>query len=224
MRWFNKIQKKRYEKWLNFQNQLQIADIVFVRKKGAVSSWVIRKFTKSYWSHVALVFAVPNKKLLFNNYLIVEANRTGLEIHRIQKYTKRLDYYDIGIKRVPNIDKKTRKRVIAFMLNNVDKKYDLTRILGYLLRGFEMDLTKGILRFLVDKQDFVCSTFIQQAFYQAMNEKRKKDVIFQDNLDFTKKGKIINKENALIDDHLDYVSPKDIAKSKNAKWLYNRHI
>lgn len=222
MRWFNKKQKKRYQKWLKFQGQLQVADIIFVRKKGAFSSWLIRKFTKSYWSHVALVFAVPNKKLLFNNYLIVESNRSGLEVHRIQKYTKKLDYYDIGVKRVPNIDKETRKRVIAFMLNNVDKRYDLTRILGYLLKGFEMDLTKGILRFLVNKQDFVCSTFIQQAFYQAMNKNRKNDVIFQDNLDFSNKGEVIKKNLSFVDEHLDYVSPKDIAKSKKAKWLYNK--
>ena len=221
MRWFNRRHKKKYEKWKNFQPNLKVADIIFLRERGNFTSWLIRKFTKSHWSHVALVFAVPNKKLLFNNYLIIEANQTGLEVHRIQKYTKHLNKYDIAVKRVLNLDKQTRERVVTFMLNNVDKKYDLTRTIAFVLRSFDLDLTKGLSPLFVNKNDFTCSTFIQKAFYQAVSRDKKKNVLFTDKLKFDSKGNI--KEEGVLEDHLDYITPKDLAKSKCCEWLYNKH-
>ena len=165
---------------------------------------------------------MPNKKGLFNNYLIVEANRRGMEIHRIQEYTKRLDLYDIGVKRVPGLDKETRERVVAFMLNNVDKPYDYTRIFGFLLKSFDWDLTKGLAPMFVAKEDFVCSSFIQKAFYQAVEGAKKLKVIFNNGLKFDCHGNMKSGES--IEKHLDYVTPKDVAKSDNCVWLFNKHI
>ena len=206
MRWFNRRAKKKYEEWLEIQSKLKVADIILLREKGDFTSSVIRRFTKSYWSHVALVFVVPDKNFLFNNYLIIESNQTGLEIHRIQKYTKHLNRFDIGVKRVSGLDKQTREKVVAFMLNNLDQKYDAARILGFLLKSFDIDLTKGLSPLFVNDQDFVCSTFIQKAFFDAFGKKR-------DLVDFSSKK----------EDDMEYLIPKDIAKSKNCKWLYNKH-
>lgn len=221
MKFLNWRYKKKYKEWMDFQPNLKVADILFFRRRGGFISWLIRKFTKSYWSHVALVFAVPNKKKLFNNYLIIEADRYGLLIHRIQEYTSRLDIYDIGVKRVQGLSREERERVVAFMLNNVDKEYDLTRTFGFFLKSFDWDLTKGLTPMFVDKEDFVCSTFIQKAFYQAADSSKKLKVVFNDDLKLDSKGNLAGASE--IEKHLDYVTPKDVAKSKKAVWLFNKH-
>lgn len=215
MLWFSRRYKKKYKEWLGVQSKLKVADIIFLRERGDFTSWVIRKFTNSHWSHVALVFAVPDKKISFNNYLIIESNQSGLEIHRIQKYTKHLNRFDIAVKRIPGLDKQTREKVVAFMLNNVDKEYDVKRILGFFLKSFDLDLTKGLTPLFVNKEDFVCSTFIQKAFYQAVADDKKKDVLFSQDQDL--------KTAHDIKESLDYILPKDVAKSKNAIWIYNKH-
>jgi hypothetical protein len=206
MRWFNRRHKKKSEDWIKIQSKLKVADIILLREKGDFISSVIRRFTKSYWSHAALVFVVPDKKFLFNNYLIIESNQSGLEIHRIQKYTKYLNRFDIAVKRVPGLDKKIREKVVAFMLNNLDQKYDVARILAFFLKSFDLDLTKGLAPLFVNKEDFVCSTFIQKAFLDAFREKKKL-------VDFSSED----------EDDIEYLTPKDIAKSKNCKWIYNKH-
>ncbi len=117
MGWLENRYSGKLEAWEKIEPKLQLVDIILVRTKGTFIGWAIRKLTKSYWDHVALVFAVPNPKLQFYNYLVIEANRKGLEVHRIQEYTKNFRHYDIGVKRVHGMDDATSERVLAFMLN-----------------------------------------------------------------------------------------------------------
>jgi len=215
MGWLENRYKKKLEEWGRFEPKLQLADIIMVRTKRSFIGWAIRKLTKSYWDHVALVFAVPNPQVQFYNYLIIEANRKGLEVHRIQEYTKNFRRYDIGVKRVPGMDVATRERVLAFMLNQVDQPYDLPRILGFVLRSFDLDVLKNFSNLFVDRNDFICSSFIQKAFYDALPDDRKQSVVFREGLFRRQKTK------EAFAELLNYVSPGDIAKSDKSKWLYN---
>lgn len=217
MGWLENRYRGKLEAWKKFEPKLQLADIIMVHTKGSFIGWAIRKLTKSYWDHVALVFAVPKPDVQFYNYLIIEANRKCLEVHRIQEYTKNFRRYDIGVKRVPGMDDATRERVLAFMLNQVDQPYDVSRILGFVLRSFDIDVLKDFSNLFVDQKDFICSSFTQRAFYEAFPEDRKRDVIFREGIFKRKKIK------EAFDELLNYVSPGDIGKSDKAKWLYNEH-
>lgn len=203
--------------WQKFEKKLQLADIIMVRTKRTWIASMIRRITGSYWDHVALVFAVPNPKLSFYNYLIIEANRTGLEVHRIQDYTKDFKHYDIGVKRVMGMDEQTRERVLAFMMNQVDQPYDISRILGFFIRSFDINVLTNFSKLFVDKNDFICSAFIQRAFYDSFPEATKSQVLFAEGLSKRKK------KNVDFESLLNYVSPADIAKSDKCKWLYNQH-
>lgn len=215
MNLFERKYAKKHREWQQFEHKLQLADIILVRTKKSVIASVIRKVTGSYWDHVALVFMVPNKKLSFYNYLVIEANRKGLEVHRIQEYTENFRKYDIGVKRILGMDDATKKKVLSFMLNQVDKPYDIPRILGFLLRSFDVNVLKDFSRLFVDKQDFICSTFIQEAFLKALPQGQ------QDKAMFVEINNCKHNKNSDKDDLLNYVSPADVANSDNAKWLYN---
>jgi hypothetical protein len=217
MAWLENRYYRKIEDWNHFEGKLQLADIIMVRTKRSFIGWAIRKLTKSYWDHVALVFAVPNPQVQFYNYLIIEANRKGLEVHRIQEYTKNFRRYEIGVKRVPGMDEKTRERVLAFIMNQVDQPYDISRILGFVLRSFDVNVLKNFSNLFVDKNDFICSSFIQKAFYEAFDEDKKQSVVFREGLFKSK-----NTKEAFVE-LLNYVSPGDIAKSDKATWLYNEH-
>lgn len=215
MNLFERKYAKKHREWQRFEHKLQLADIILARTKKFLIAKIIQKITGSYWDHVALVFMVPNKKLSFYNYLVIEANRKGLEVHRIQEYTENFRNYDIGVKRIMGLDDDTKKKVLSFMLNQVDKPYDMPRILGFLLRSFDVNVLKDFSRLFVDKQDFICSTFIQEAFLKALPAEQQDKATFV-NLNNNKYKKNIDKN-----DLLNYVSPADVAKSANAKWLYN---
>jgi hypothetical protein len=204
-----RVNKERLAKWKGIESKLKIADIILTTDKQSYLSAAIRKATKGHWSHAALVFFIPNKKLLFNNTLVIEALDNGIEIHRIQKYTRYLDQFDIGVKRVPGLTDELREKVLAFMLNNVDVPYDFTRLFAYLLKKILGNFVEKYKERLINKDDFVCSTFAQKAFWNAMPEDKKASVIF--------------KKDFKSEFSLEEVTPADIARSKNCIWLYNPH-
>ena len=207
--------KEKMANWEKIESKLQVADIILVRERRLISK-VIFKGTDSYWSHSLIVFSVPDKKSSFKSILVVGAEARGIEMHRIQKFSKKLNNsYDMGIKRVPNLSKETREKVLAYMLNNVDIPYDYSRLLAffinYLKRLFQRKKNKKnhLKRSLVNRGAFICSSFIQKAFFEAMPNNEKDSVLFIENL------------NARA--FLEEVTPADIANSKNCDWIYNEH-
>lgn len=202
------IRKIREESWAKIEPKLQVADIILSQEKSWLSR-AIRDATGSHWSHVSIVFSVPDKHS--NNTLVISAERSGIEIHRLQKYTKNLDYFDLGVKRIPGLSAKTREMVLSYVLNNVDLPYDYGRLfglfIGYLGTRF---LGKKIYHPVCNEGAFICSAFIQKAFYNVLPENKKDSVVF--------KAKDINKF------FLEDVTPADIARSKNCEWLYNEQI
>lgn len=206
--------KKRQRGWEKVKSKLEVADIILAREKKMISK-IITKGTESYWSHVLIVYAIPEKRGVFKNTLVMSAEPNGIEIHKIEKFSKQLDYtYDLGVKRVPGLSDETKERVISFMSNNVDIPYDYTRLLSYFINYiknlFKLKRNEMPLKnFLVHKDTFICSSFIQKAFYEAMPNNKKKLAIFGQNND--------------LKFFLEDITPADIARSKNCKWIYNPH-
>ena len=203
-------EEEKFERWKEFEPNLEVADIVLIHKnKGPIVN-TIQKLSKSYWNHVGLIFFTPEKKHEFRNYLIIEANSKGIEIHRIQKYTHNFDKYDLGVKRIPGLTKEKRQKILAYMLNYLDTPYDHTRLFGFFIRSF---LSKFFIKYkhkLIKKDEFICSSFTQKAVYQAFSPEQYKKAMFKevigDNLDLRS---------------LEEVSPGDISRSKNCEWIYN---
>lgn len=203
---------KRLETWRKIEPQLQVADIILTRNERSLISRGIRAATGSYWNHAVIVFSVPNKKANFNNTLVISAENRGIEIHRLQRYTHHFDFVDVGVKRVPGLNPELREEVVSYVLNNLDIPYDFTRLIGLLIKFFQQTVfhKKGYLKHYLTRQDaFICSAFIQKAFYEVMPPERKFEVVLKNDFDAMTM--------------LDEVTPADIARSKNCEWIYNAH-
>lgn len=201
------MNSKYYNKWDDVIENLQVADIILTTKYKSIFSRSIRKATKSNWSHVALILKIPEETAFNKKILIVEAVKNGIQIHRIQKYTRHRDKFDIGVKRVPGLSEKTRKKVLAYMLNNVDTPYNYTRLLLNLLQTVNILAPKTSSK-IANSDDLVCSTFTQKAFFNAVPANKKKDMIFR--------------ENEVHVEHIEDLAPAEIANSNKAIWLYNK--
>ena len=202
----------KIEGWKKIEPKLQVADLILVREKSLLSK-TIRNVTKSYWSHVLIVLSVPQKDTIFSNVLVVGAETHGIEVHRIQKYTRDFDYYDLGVKRVPGLSEEIKEKVLSYVLNNVDIPYDYARLFGFLFKYFGHKIfhrgDKHLMNVLIHKDAFICSSFIQRAFYSAVPKDRRDSIIFGPSKD----AKF----------YLEEVTPADVARSKNSKWIFNPH-
>jgi hypothetical protein len=203
--------KRKDRAWQKVQPHLEVADIFLTRDNSSMVSGIIRKVTDSYWSHAGLILFSYKNKYFFKNILEVSADDHGIEVHRIQKYTKRFDFVDIGIKRVPGLSDELKKKVARYMFNNLDIPYDYTRIFGLLVKfalssliGKEMRLRES----LMNRDAFICSSFIQKAFYESVPPEMKERMIF--------KGGSKPSE-------FEELTPADLAQSKACEWIYNPH-
>jgi hypothetical protein len=207
-----KTGKKRLEAWKKIESKLQIGDIILTRDTSALLSRSIRKVTGSYWNHVLLVFFIPDQRTLFNNTLLISAETHGIEVHRIQRYTHHFDHVDLGVKRVPGLSDELKDKIVSYAFNQVDIPYDYTRLAGFILKTIENVVSPGnrhLRKFLVNQDAFICSSFVQKAFYDALPPERKYSVIFKNEFDATSS--------------LEDITPADIARSHNTEWVYNAH-
>lgn len=187
--------------------QLQEADIILVHTKRSFLRYFLRRVTKSYWDHVALVLFPKNlKNGQFYNQIIEAVDPRGIEIHKFDKYLKDSQKYDIGIKRIAHLDQATRRRIVAFMLMNVDAPYYKLSIIRFIVAS----ISRRFSEWLLGRQRFCCSGFVQRSFYEATNWNERERFIFR--------------EEYLSPMELqDITTPGDIAKSDKAMWVYNKH-
>ncbi len=185
--------------------ELKEADIVLVHTKGSPSRYLLRIITKSYWDHVALVLFTKNKeKGQFYNQIIEASYPGGIEIHKLEKYLKDPAKYDIAIKRVPDLGLDTRRRIVAFMLMNVDAPYYKVSLFWFILAALSK---KFSIKFLA-QQRFCSSGFVQKSFYEAANWDEREKLIFR-------------KDYLSPLELEDLTTPADIANSVNTVWVYN---
>lgn len=198
----NPCKKKKYS-----LPMLQEADLVFVRIKKNWLRELLRKVTGSYWDHIALVLFPVNvgKANCFN--LIIEAvDPSGIEIHKLDKYLKDPDKYEVGIKRVPGLTMKTRQRILSFMLMNVDAPYYK---FGFFKLVFAL-LSEAYSRKYLGRQRYSCSSFVQKAFYEAATWEQRSKFVFRE--DFLSPIELQG-----------IITPGDIAISDKSVWIYNKH-
>ncbi len=184
---------------------LQTGDIVLLHTRYHTLSALIRHYTKSYWNHVVIVLSTFETLPGYQGVLVVEASNDGIEIHRIQHYFENGLYY-IGVKRVPNLTQQERDSITGYILSQVDSPYDMRRLakMGFALMAGQF---KRIVA-LMDNKSFTCSSFIQKAYYFASAPERRAQFIFAPDTDEARQ--------------LEFLSPADIARSRNSVWIFNK--
>lgn len=186
---------------------LMEADLIFIRNKKSLLRYFLRKVTRSYWDHVALVLFPKNKlKGYFHNLIIEAVDPSGIEIHKLNKYINHPEKYDVGIKRVPNITEETRQRIMAYMLMNVDSPYYKFSFWKFFFASFSKEYNEEFL----GRQRYSCSGFVQKAFYEAAGWEERENFIFRE--DFLSPMEL-----------QEITTPGDIAKSDKSDWIYNKH-
>lgn len=195
------------ERKLGIIPDLKEADLVFIHTKKGWLRKLLRKVTASYWDHVVLVL-FPQNKARGNYYnLIIEAvDPRGIEIHKLDKYLRDPDKYEIGIKRVPGLSLETRQRILSFMLMNVDAPYYKLSFSKFLFAAYSEDYSREFL----GRQRYSCSGFVQKAFYEASTWQQRDKFIFRE--DFLSPMEL-----------QEITTPGDIAGSEKSEWIYNEH-
>lgn len=205
----------KIQEWRAVENQLQVADIILVHGERSFYK-AIQKRSASYWNHVAVVLQPPRPELGIRGAFIIGAIDSGIEVHRLRKYSEDMTRFDIGVKRFPGLTNEMRQHILSFMLNKVDSPYDYMRLLGYLFEGvlkfcLSKNLFKKVRRFIITAQpnSFVCSTFIQHAFFTSVPHKMQEKTFAREHL------------RSLLE--IEEIIPADFARSENYEWIYNRH-
>lgn len=203
-----------HERLLGPLPQLKPADIIVIRHKKDLFRIFLRIVTESYWDHTAMILYPSDQATFREHSVFIEAIRRwalspssrGVKLHRVQRYLEHPDLYEIGIKRVPNLNDTLRERVVLFMLMNVDAPYWPWKRFRIILAAIFKPLRRNVLAI----QRFSCSSLIQKAFYDAVDWQEKNHVVFK-----TAVWSPIELQ--------ELTSPADIAKSNNCEWLYNKH-
>jgi hypothetical protein len=209
------MQTARYRKLDEAVRHLKVGDLVMVNADTVLGS-VVRRTTGSHWSHVAIVFDVPDVSSTEHDVLIVEA-AWQVEIHRLTAYTHEPETYEIGFKRLDFLTDAERERFRGFFLDAVDTPYDTHRLWSFVVES-AIAWTKGVnvnyneARKYIDTKNFICTSLAQRAFYLAVSPEKRGRTLFrgqEKGLDFLR----------LMED----ISPGHIARSENTSWLYNPH-
>lgn len=207
------MDQKKLAEWKAVEDELEAGDILLFHHKKGFAEWLIRKRTGSYWNHAALVFK-PKKELVFGGPLIVEAGGQDLsanvEMHQMKRYTDDFDKYDVGVMRYPSLSDAQRVTLVTnFMLDNIDSKYDYTRVLALYVDKFMLRFLKPVtyakfLRRVINPGSVVCSTFVHKAFHLVDTSPH-------------------NYGGGMSSEVEEMFSPGDIAGSDHFVWLYNKH-
>lgn len=210
--------KARHNSLENAIKDLRIGDIVLLRRKKGFLRLLIGDTTKSYWTHVALVFHISRISAFPPAILIVEANDDGIEIHRLDHYINNPKFYELGFKRMKGLTEEERERFRGFYLDAVDTPYDHRRIETFLAHFYFERLTGKtyqdfITKRVVNPDNFICTTFAQRAYYLAVAPSKRSSVLFR-------------KEEPGVNflERMELITPYDISSSECTSWLYNPHL
>jgi hypothetical protein len=138
--------------------------------------------------------------------LIIESYYGGVRVHKIRRYMDNAKKFDVGIKRVPWLTDELKDRIRAFMLLNVDAPYYPFSF----WKLFFSQISEPLSRYLLGRQRYSCSGFVQKSFYEGVDWMDRYKVVF-------------TKEYISPLQFQDTISPGEIARSKKSKWIYNEH-
>ena len=156
------IKKLPVTPYAKIRKNLQTGDLLFASGNYAISK-LIRKFTKSVWSHVGIIFPVdsPGGALLLES-----VEDKGVRFVPIGKYLK--DYHRgrpyngaIVIARVKGLTKANADKLGQFGIKELARDYDRDEIARIVAR-----IAAGRGRKERDRQ-YICSELVYEAFLQA---------------------------------------------------------
>jgi hypothetical protein len=206
--------KQLRKKWLEFRDDLRVADIILVHDRKHWMGRLIRKHTGSYWNHSMIVLETWDH-LSFGGPLIVDITLDDVTVHRLKRYTDHPERYDLGVLRLRGeMTERERKQVINFIFSNIDTPYDVARLFGYLFikplarRVLNEDMFQKAVRLFIDPRKFVCSSFVYRMFhrFRDMTEEH-----HEDDPEYQQLTKI------------EMQTPGDIAKDPLFEWKFNKH-
>lgn len=238
----NQMKYETVDKFLT-SNRLKRADVVLTRGKKSIFSKLIMGATKSYWSHAALVFAIPKPETGFDNTFVIESIGDGVDITNLSHYVKdHAEEYDVGIRRLESNwfsnDKgglAIRKRVRGSMMNSIKAEYDFGAILHIgvmLLRkfifgvqarysGLDETIRKNREKKKYVPNQFICSGFVQYGFYNAIKSMVEKNQLADDKLREVIFNDRLGPNSGTYDDEVILATtPEDIASTDNLTWKY----
>jgi hypothetical protein len=166
---------------LHAHQYLQRGDVVLLKGRASIFSWAVRWWTRSEFSHAALVFSVPSTEDGFERTFLIEASIDGVDITDLRHYARDLSLiYDIAIKRCeqPWMTVDVQRSIRGHMLNYIKANYDYWTILGFMRRltsrrsrpeGNSPEAQRKSLWRRRPPNSFVCSGFVQYGFLAAVS-------------------------------------------------------
>lgn len=150
-------------KYKAIRDELQTGDIVFCSGNYLFSK-LIRRFTKSVWSHVGIIYNDDS----LGRVLILESEKAyGVRLAPLSKYVK--DYHGknkpykgmVVIARVsPALEKAKLNKAISFGLDELTKPYDNWEVLRVAIRTV-LGIGKK-----EKNREYICSELVQACFHQ----------------------------------------------------------
>lgn len=197
-------------------DRLRVGDIVLFHNKKSLLFRRIQRMTGSYWNHAGLVFSISRDGSI-PTVLIIEAAPHGIEVHRLKVYTDQPEVFDLGVKRMPLLTDEYRDRFRGIFLDVLDTPYDHARLFGYLFRDFVLRrfgrrIHDALANRLLNTDYVICSSFIQRAYYLAVPPNMREKTLFRE-----------DQEDLNFIYRMEYITPADIARSKNTEWICNPH-
>ena len=166
---------------LHAHQYLQRGDVVLLKGRASLFSWAVRWWTRSEFSHAALVFSVPSTEDGFEKTFLIEASIDGVDITDLRHYARDLSLiYDIAIKRCeqPWMTVDVQRSIRGHMLNYIKANYDYWTVLGFIRRltarrsTTDRNSPEGQRKALWRRRppnSFVCSGFVQYGFLAAVS-------------------------------------------------------
>lgn len=202
--------------WADLEKQLRAGDVILVHERGFWLTRMIQRVSQSYWNHAALVF-MSQKGLPVGGPLIAEASYGGIEIHQLKIYTDQPDRYDIGVLRYPGMTDELREHIAReFILGNLDVTYDYGRLtaflLGPVLQRISPKLWTVAFKATMNRQRFVCTTFVHRAFHDVDEHHRVQG--------------FVETHDRVIEalENEEFITPGDIAADPTFEWIYNKRV
>lgn len=193
---------------------------ILLSRSPLLASRLIRFASKSFFSHAALVFLLPQRNEHFTNTFVIESLFKGVGIANLETYVSgRKPIEEVGILRLEGqgFNQDFFKRANGILLNEVNKPYDFPRLWRIALATVfglhqavqRMRRRPNIYRRWFPRQ-FICSGFIQFGFYQAAH---------LSHLDPTRVLLTHNLKDPSPDEMMG-VTPEDVATSDKLTWKY----
>ena len=225
--------------------KLKRADILLSHTKRSLLSRLIRFGTDCYWNHALMIYTIRSLKQGYDSTFIIESGGAGIDIHNITCYFKKPEKYDVAVKRFETDwfkdDSETgglryRKRVRGFALKEIDDKYNhrlildiARRFIRQLILGFlfpwvrrkppeQRQITVPRIAKRLNINTYICSGFVQWAYYKAVSQIRDEDKSDMPEIQETFFNPRL--EGSVTDDDLLSTTPADLARSDKLNWKY----